>query len=204
MPNKFVYDWCEIQRYYDTGISLAGCREKFGFGTTAGAKAVKANRLVLRSHEEASALKRKKDLPQITGNKFSNTTGRGEIACAKLDLFAIENNLIVSRPNIECCYDRVVDWNNKLFKVQVKYAGQKADGVILAKTTRISRKREIRVAYNENELDSIVIYSPKTDKLYWLPKEIWINKTVVSLRVTEPKNTNGHPIHYAKDFEWII
>lgn len=202
--HKFIYDWLEIQKYYDTGVSLAGCREKFGFGTTAGAKAVKAGRLLLRSHEEASALKRKKDLPQITENKFSDTTGVGEIACAKFDLFAIENGLIVSRPNIECCYDRIVDWHNKLFRVQVKYAGQKANGVIVAKTTRTCRNRGVKVAYNENELDSIVVYSPKTNKLYWLPKEIWNNKTGVSLRLTKPQNTNGIPIRYAKDFEWTV
>jgi len=202
MPNKLKYDWNAIQKYYDNGHSIRDCQEKFGFSNTARTKAVKAGRFMPRSHAEACSLLRTREFDRESKSQFSHTTMAGEVACAKFDCRALEKYAIVSRPNLECSYDRIVDWNKKLWRVQVKYSGRDDGDKVFADITKTNRSREHRVSYSENEIDVIIVYSNATDKLYWLPKDVWKGKTSVTLRHAATKNGQQKSILMAKDFEW--
>ncbi len=202
MPHKFVYNWQEIQEYYNESHSLRECRGKFGFGTTALAKAIKSGRLVTRTHEEACALKRK-HAAVATDKKVSLTTWKGEVACSKFDVRALEKDVIVSKPNLECFYDRIADTNGQLYKVQIKYVGKCSSGVIPCDITRTCRFRNRKISYGEDEVDVIVVFCNELDKFYWLPKQIWLGKSSIDLRVKDTLNGQVYThSHYASDFEW--
>ncbi|RDJ35160.1 MAG: hypothetical protein DWQ19_10030 [Crenarchaeota archaeon] len=199
MPHKLKYNWDEIQNYYNKGHSLRDCQNKFGFGSTAYSKAVKAGRLQLRTHEEACLLRRKHENITPTQNNCSPTTRKGEMGCCKLEQRAIEKNIIVSRPNLECAYDRIIDVDGKLYRAQVKYSSEVVRDVLKVKLTKTCRKRDCRVAYAANEIDVIVVYCSLNDKLYWLPKDLIVNRQAISLRL---KNKNYKNSHDAKQYEW--
>ena len=49
MPRK-IYEWKEVQRYYDAGHSFVECQARFGFCHTAWIKAIKRGVLVIQGH----------------------------------------------------------------------------------------------------------------------------------------------------------
>lgn len=198
MPNKLQYNWEEIQEYYDKNHSLRDCQNKFGFGTTASSKAIKAGRLVLRSHREACDLRRKNQPPEPTGNVCSPTTWKGELGCCKLEQRALEKNVIISRPSVECAYDRILDIEGRLHRVQVKYSSEVVNGVLLVRVAKTCRKRSTKISYGE-EIDAIVVYCPVNDKLYWLPNELFVGHKCVSLRLKDVLHCDGRN---AADYEW--
>jgi len=135
----------------------------------------------------------------------SETNVKGELACLKLELRAIEKNAIVSRPTVECVYDRLVDHDGKIHRVQVKYAGCKAshcDGAIKAYVGRSCEFRGKHVPYDGDELDAIVLYLPDVDKILWLEKAMWLGKVNVQLRYTPPKNNQTKGIHLVENHLW--
>ncbi|MHA2279794.1 MAG: group I intron-associated PD-(D/E)XK endonuclease [Promethearchaeota archaeon] len=202
MPHKLRYDWEKIQKFYNAGHSIRECHEEFGFGNTSRIKAIKAGRFTPRSHEEACNLLRKNPKPQPTGHSFSPTSLKGEIACSKFECRALEKEIIISKPNLDCSYDRIVDIDGKLFKVQVKYAGQERKGCVIANVTKTCRKREQKVAYEIDEIDVIVVYIPMWDKVLWLPQEAWAKKKAVALRTELTKNGQSKYCLFAKDYIW--
>lgn len=202
MPHKLKYDWDEIQTYYDQGNSIRQCQDKYGFGNTARIKSVKAGRFVQRTHEEACKLLRTKDYDRESKSRFSETSLAGEVACAKLDCRALEKKVIVSKPNLECSYDRVVDQDGRLWRVQVKYSSQDDGNKVCSHIRKTSRKRDQKVSYNEDEIDAIVIYSSIADELYWLPKNVWAGKLSVTLRHKPSKSGQKKNIQWAENYVW--
>lgn len=134
----------------------------------------------------------------------SETSMKGEMACLKLELRACEKGAIVSKPIIECDYDRIVDYNGKLYKVQVKWTNSKCtntDGAVAVKLTRGARNNNIR-SYTSSEIDAVVAYLPKTDKLYWLPPKVFSGKKTVNLRLVNSKNCQSIGCILASEYEW--
>lgn len=133
----------------------------------------------------------------------SNTTIKGEVACLHFEMRAHEKGAIISRPTIECGYDRVVDWKGKIYRVQVKYAGGRssyAAGVAVAQLRRSDRNKQQR--YTGDEIDAIVCYLPQVGRICWLPAKVWEGKAAISIRYEPAKNNQHNGCFLADDYEW--
>lgn len=63
--------------------------------------------------------------------------------------------------------DLIVETENKLVKVQVKYARLNHGRISLS--VRKSGPNGYRYNYTESDVDVFAVYCPDTDKVYWIP-----------------------------------
>lgn len=135
----------------------------------------------------------------------SDTTVKGELACLKLEQRAIEKKAIVSRPTLECEYDRIVDCNGQLYKVQVKYSDSDApnsSGAIQVTVGKADTKTGHHKPYDESDIDAIVVYVARVDTLCWFDKKEWLGKTKLSVRYEPTKNNQSKGCRMMNDFTW--
>ncbi len=50
------------------------------------------------------------------------TDAKGALACLAFDRRAVEKGGVASVPVIDVRYDRILDWEGRLYRVQVKYS----------------------------------------------------------------------------------
>jgi len=137
-------------------------------------------------------------------SRYSEAQAKGEIACLKFDLRALEKGGISSKPIIDCAYDRILDIDNNIYRVQIKYANRtfknSAGAVYLdLRRTTITKKT---LLYQESEIDVLVAYIPVIDKLCWFDdKKIFINRQTISLRYLPAKN-NQKGYRMIEDYIW--
>jgi len=133
----------------------------------------------------------------------SDTTIKGELACLHLEKRAYEKGAIVSRPTIECGYDRLIDYKGKIYRVQVKYAGGSASHAEGVATTNLRRSdRNKSQTYTKKEIDAVVCYLPDADLLCWLPPDVWEGKSALSIRYKLPKNGQKKGCLMAESYIW--
>ena len=135
----------------------------------------------------------------------SETTKKGELACLKFEQRALERGFIVSRPVLECEYDRVIEIEKKLYRVQVKYAdcmSGSSEGAVQANIARSATNTRGQLSYDENDVDAIVLYIPKIDQLCWLDKTLWAGKLRLTVRYETSKNKQSKGCHMACDYAW--
>jgi hypothetical protein len=108
----------------------------------------------------------------------------------------------------DCRYDLVFEFNNILYKVQVKlarYDSKKGRIEIFARSmkTNISDSGPIYFPRSyKGEIDHFGIYCPELDKCYLIPEEeLPVKGTSISLRIDPVKNNQKLKIRYAKDYE---
>src|SRR5947208_13718269 len=100
------------------------------------------------------------------------TNRLGEIAVAKVVLRALETGVVISRPMIECRYDLVLDDGLKLYRTQVKYAGgsppKQCQGVVQVGLRKWRNDgRAVIPYYTAKEIDLLLVYVRKIDKILW-------------------------------------
>jgi hypothetical protein len=139
---------------------------------------------------------------------YSTTTMKGEIACTKVELRAFEKGFVISKPIIECRYDRIVDDGKRLYKVQVKYADGKHTGATGSSVVGLARRKGRRSSkagpyycYNE-EIDAVLVYVPSIDKICWFGPESFRGKTSISIRTQPAANGQTKGCVMATDYEW--
>ena len=135
----------------------------------------------------------------------SETTRKGEFACLKLEERAYEKGALVSKPTIECEYDRIVDFDGKLYRVQVKYAGELSkhcSGSVVANTVRTVGSAKKQCPISSESVDALVVYIPSQNMICWLPVSEWRGKKRIQLRVCDSKNNQKNGCRMAKDFLW--
>jgi hypothetical protein len=201
MPRKKKYDWQEIQRYYDEGNSIRDCQSKFGFGNTARLKAMKRGDFTPRTHEEACILRRK-NTKEPNPQSYSQTSLLGEIGATKFELKALRKNMIVSKPNVECAYDRIIDDEGELLKVQIKYSGSKNKESVMIKLCKTDTNSKRQVPYDKKDVDVFIIYLSERDELYWIPQEDVGEQLSFTLRFEEVKNQQEKGIRMAEEYLW--
>lgn len=195
MPHKLKYDWDEIQKFYDKGHSIRECAAKFGFSPTARAKAIKAGRLVTRKPQKADST------IQTEGATPSRTTIKGEIGCLKVEQRALEIGAIVSRPTIECGYDRIIDWNGKISRVQIKYANSSnSKGSVKCRLERTSNQSNDK--YYADEVDVVIAYIPALDKLCWFEPEMFNGRHSITIRYQPAKSGRKKDVVNIDEFIW--
>jgi len=121
----------------------------------------------------------------------SKTTIKGEFACTKVEQLALLKGAIVSRPALETRYDRIIDWNGKLNRVQIKYASGKtrSSGAVAVKldSNRFNPKKKKHL-YDLSEIDAVLAYIPQLDKVCWFGPKFFVGKTSIIVRIAATKN----------------
>jgi len=97
-------------------------------------------------------------------------------------------------------YDLVAEKKGKFIKVQVKYVTP-LEGA-LSVGCKSSNNWSV-LAYTPDQIDFYAVYNPQSEKVYFISVRD-ANKSVVSLRVREPKNNQHTKIRFAKNYTEII
>jgi hypothetical protein len=131
----------------------------------------------------------------------------GEYAIAKVLLRAIEKSVTVLRPVIECRYDLVLDDGLKLYRAQVKYAGRSPPkhcrGVVpLGLRKWRNGGRSVTLFYSATEIDLLLVYVRKIDKVLWLGPEVFDGRQNLQIRVEPTRNNQVKGCLMAADYVW--
>ncbi|MEK7168401.1 MAG: group I intron-associated PD-(D/E)XK endonuclease [Patescibacteria group bacterium] len=132
------------------------------------------------------------------------TNIKGQLAVSKAELRAFELGYIPSRPLYDSRYDLIIDKNQKLIRIQVKYGNGKSSnsqGAIVVKLDYENRTKE-HFEYKSTEVDALVVYIPKIDKLCYFPLEIFEGKRKLTIRIEKPKINQVKNLIFAKDYIW--
>lgn len=132
------------------------------------------------------------------------TNAKGQLAVSKAEIRAFEKGFLPSRPLYDARYDLIIDKEGKLERIQVKYANGKptnTDGAVVVKLEYVDRIRN-SYTYRNEEVDALIVYIPRLDRLCYLPKKVFLGKKKISLRVSPPKNRQKVGIIAAADYYW--
>ena len=97
-----------------------------------------------------------------------STAQKGELALLRALQRAVEKGWIASRPTRDCRYDLVLDDSERLYRVQVKYAGRQpwdCRGVVSLDFTKGGKRNR---TYLDREIDAVVVYVSPANVLVWL------------------------------------
>lgn len=129
---------------------------------------------------------------------------KGQLAVTKTELRALELGYVPSRPIIDARYDLIVDTRPVILRVQVKYADGKpsqAIGSVIVKLAYEDRAKTV-FTYNDKEVDGLVVYIPKVDKLCFFPPKIFIGKRNLCVRLDKPRNNQKKGVIFAEEYYW--
>ena len=135
-------------------------------------------------------------------------TAKGALACAKLDQRALEKGAVTSIPVVESRYDRIVDWDGRLYRVQVKYTDCGAPNSANAVQVNLRSTGHggvSRNGYRLHEVDAIVVivvYVAQVDALCWFGRETFEGRTALTVRLAPPLNGQQKGIRYYEDYRW--
>jgi hypothetical protein len=73
-------------------------------------------------------------------------------------------------------------------------------GVVIVKLEYEDRHKKLKT-YQADEVDALVVYIPKIERLCYFPNEVFVGKRKLSVRLEKPKN-NYKKVIYAKDYYW--
>jgi len=130
---------------------------------------------------------------------------KAEIAMMKVGMRALQVGAFVSKPIFEGArYDYIIERDGKLYRAQVKYADGKHHRAVGAVQVNLRKqiKKDKNHPYNEGEVDALVVYVPKIDKLCWFGPEAFCGKQCLSIRISPAKNGQIKGCLAAEDYLW--
>jgi hypothetical protein len=97
--------------------------------------------------------------------------------------------------------DLIAEKNSILRKIQVKYANSsREDGVAILRLEK-SGPNGYRYTYDENDIDWFAVYSPITEKVYWVRSKIACkNNSMFKIRFLPPQNNQTSGVNLAENF----
>lgn len=136
-----------------------------------------------------------------------DTNDKGEFAMLKVKQLALERGILLSQPTMaNCRYDLIVDCGERLVRAQVKYAdgkSSKATGCVQLGLRRITRGNKMgKMCYNAQEVDVLLVYVPKMDKVLWLEGPYFHDKQAIIIRIEPSKNNQTKGCLMAEQFIW--
>ena len=132
------------------------------------------------------------------------SNAKGQLAVTKAELRSLELGYVPSRPVFDTRYDLIIDKAGELEKIQVKYADGKPSasaGAVIVKLSYENRKRQV-YTYQNQEVDGLVVYIPRIDKLCYFPQELFIGKRNLCIRLEKPLNNQMKGVIFATDYIW--
>jgi len=130
---------------------------------------------------------------------------KAEIAMVKVGLRALQVGAFVSKPIFESArYDYIIERDGKLYRAQVKYADGKHKKTVGAVQVNLRKqiKKNKNHPYNDSEIDVLVIYIPKIDKICWFGPEVFCGRQNLSIRIAPAKNGQVKGCLAAEDYLW--
>lgn len=129
---------------------------------------------------------------------------KGQIAATRTELRALELGFVPSRPIFDTRYDLILDNGKKLLRIQIKYADGKpsnSQGAAVVKLAYSNRKKQTYL-YRKNEVDGLVVFIPKIDKLCFFPPDVFVGKSRLYIRLNKSRNNQIKGIVHAEDYYW--
>jgi hypothetical protein len=132
------------------------------------------------------------------------TIHKGAIAQLKVELRAAERGFVLSKPCVDVRYDYILDDGRRLEKVQVKYGGgsvSRSSGVV-AVSLRGWKGKEYSRVYCEDEVDALLVYVPKIDKILKFSAPLFCGKANLYVRLEPALNSQVKGTLLAQDYLW--
>ena len=133
---------------------------------------------------------------------------KGALAEQKVVLRAMEKGFNVSRPISPARYDLVLDDGQALHRVQVKYADglvSHSEGSVLVNLRTWNHaedgKRSKHKTYSAGEVDLVLAYIPKVDKIVKIEPQKFQGKASLVIRYEGAKN-GQKKCNSVDDMEW--
>jgi hypothetical protein len=118
----------------------------------------------------------------------------------------LEKGILVSKPVIEARYDLLLDCHGTFYRAQVKYAdgtASKSANAVPLNLQKQCRGNGKTKVYTRDEVDVILVYVPKIDKVLWIGPEIFHGKSTIQIRLSPPKKKQtGKNLHLAEMLVW--
>ena len=147
---------------------------------------------------------------------MTETRIKGEAAIYMAAMRANELGFIVSRPITEGPrYDLLLDKEEKdehknpvkgqILRAQVKWGDGKckcADGVVVVNLKRCNNGTQKIRLYKEHEVDMLLVYLPKINRVCCFPLEVFANKNSISIRIAPSANKQKKKCLMAEDYLW--
>lgn len=120
---------------------------------------------------------------------------------------AMELGVTVSVPTDSSArYDAIIDDGQRLYRAQIKYCDRQpsaAQGAVALELTSYHRSGKLSYAgYSANEVDVILAYIPRIDKILWLGPQIFEGRREIQIRLEPTKNGQRKGCLLARDFIW--
>jgi hypothetical protein len=132
------------------------------------------------------------------------TDQKGAIAETAITLAAIKLGIGVSRPIGDERYDLIFDLNERLLRVQCKWASRYGEVIIVrCYSNRRTAEGLVRRVYRENEIDAFAAYCAELDRCYFLPLRIMPPGGTVQLRLNKPRNNQQLGVREAEKYEFL-
>ena len=136
-----------------------------------------------------------------------DTRIKGEITEMKCQLFCLEQGYVISKPVLDNArYDLLLDYNNKIYRIQIKtsrWMSDEHEGIVFncKSQHRIANGNKI-MKYTPDEIDFFM--TEKNGNFYLVPVEG--NTSQKTLRLVPPKTGQKTGFSLAKDylFEEVI
>lgn len=133
----------------------------------------------------------------------SKTVQKGEIACLKVELEAVRHGLIISKPLTDCCdYDRIIDYGQKLERIQIKYGDGQSTHSVGCITVSLERTSKGKLLYDATNVDAIFVYLPKIDKVCRFEPKDFVGKSKLYVRIEPPKRNHTKNVMLVENFVW--
>ena len=118
---------------------------------------------------------------------------------------ALELGIICSRPVIEGTrYDCILDTGTRLYRAQVKYANgvcTNTAGVVQVNLRKEIQKERNRT-YSDTEIDVLLVYIPRIDRVCWFGPEVFNRRQSLSIRLDRSKNGQVKRCLSAENYLW--
>ncbi len=133
-----------------------------------------------------------------------NTSNKGQLAVLKVEQRAAEKGLIVSKPTTETRYELLLDDGESIKKAQVKYANGKslASGVVVARLEKRNGSSNKCHPYTSQDVDIMLVYVPKVDKVLCFDPAIIEQKTALYIRYEPAKGGQTKRCLFSHEHEW--
>lgn len=149
------------------------------------------------------------DAPLVVRCKDPLVTNRlGEYAVTKVILRAMEKGFAGAfKPVWEGRVDLVLDDGLKLYRAQVKYAGgscpkQCRGAVSVGLSKWRNGGRSITPYYTASEIDALLVYVRKIDKILWFGPEVFEGRTKLFIRLEPTRNNQRKGCLMGADYIW--
>ena len=115
---------------------------------------------------------------------------------------AVKLGIPVLRPMTEGLrYDLALELRGRIARVQCKWAVRKGEVVtVCTQTSRRTRDGFRRTTYTADEIDYIAAWCPDLDDCYLLPISLAGGQTIVTLRLSPPRNGQRAGLHFGRDY----